>query len=98
MVSGQPPPRLRDHLLRELVDLSMSGRSSRSTLMFTNSSFMSARGGVVLEGLVRHDVAPVARRVADRQQDRLALRARALERLRAPTGYQSTGLCACCCR
>ena len=27
-------------------------------------------GGLVLEGLVRHHVAPVARRVADRQQDR----------------------------
>ena len=39
---------------------------------------------VVLEGLVLHDVAPVARRVADGQQDRLVLLARARERLLAP--------------
>ena len=30
-----------------------------------------ARGGVVLKALVRHDVAPVAGRIADREQDRL---------------------------
>ena len=30
------------------------------------------RGGFVLEALVRHDVAPVAGRIADREQDRLA--------------------------
>ena len=31
-----------------------------------------ARGGVVLEALVRHHVAPVAGRIADREQDRLS--------------------------
>ena len=48
----------------------MSGRSSRSTLMLTNSSFITAAVAVVLEALVRHHVAPVTGRVADRQQDR----------------------------
>ena len=39
---------------------------------------------VVLERFVGHDVAPVARRVADGEQDRLVLVAGALERLLAP--------------
>ncbi len=39
---------------------------------------------VVLERLVRHDVAPVARRVADREEDRLVLVARLREGLVAP--------------
>ena len=39
---------------------------------------------VVLERLVLHDVAPVARGVADREQDRLVLCARPVERLLAP--------------
>ena len=38
----------------------------------------------VLERLVLHDVAPVARRVADREEDRLVLGARARERVVAP--------------
>src|SRR5205823_10662823 len=42
------------------------------------------RGDVVLEGLVLHDVTPVAGRVADREQDRLVLFTRARERLLAP--------------
>ena len=43
------------------------------------------RGGrLVLERLVLHDVAPVAGRVADREQDRLVLGAGARERLLAP--------------
>ena len=62
----------------------MSGRSSRSTLMLTNSSFITRRGGVVLETLVRHDVAPVAGRIADREQDRLVGALGFRQRLRAP--------------
>ena len=42
------------------------------------------RRRVVLERLVRHHVAPVARRVADAQQDRLVFGLRALERLGRP--------------
>ena len=63
---------------------STSGRSSRSTFTFTNSSFMTAAIVGVLERLVRHHVAPVARRVPDRQQDRLVLGAGPGERLLAP--------------
>ena len=62
----------------------MSGRSSRSTLMLTNRAFIS-RGGVrVLEGFVRHDVAPVAGGVADREQDGLVRRPRLGQRRLAP--------------
>src|SRR4051794_20403268 len=42
------------------------------------------RDGLVLERLALHDVTPVARRVADREQDRLVLLACARERLLAP--------------
>ena len=42
------------------------------------------RGCLILEGLVRHDVAPVARRVTDAQQDRLPFPLRELERVRPP--------------
>jgi hypothetical protein len=41
-------------------------------------------GGLVLEGLVRHDVAPVARRITDAQQDRLLCGPRELECFRSP--------------
>ena len=67
-----------------IVTASTSGRSSRSTFTFTNRSFISAAVEVVLEGLVRHHVAPVARAVADGDEERLVLGARALERLVPP--------------
>jgi hypothetical protein len=41
-------------------------------------------GGLVLEGLALHDVAPVTRGVADREKDRLVLGLRARERLLTP--------------
>ena len=63
---------------------STSGRSSRSTFTLTNRSFITAAIVGVLERLVRHHVAPVARRVADRQEDRLVLGAGRGERLVAP--------------
>ena len=50
----------------------------------TNSSFMTAATSCVLERLVGHHVAPVAGRVADRQQDRLVLARGPGERLVAP--------------
>ncbi len=43
-----------------------------------------AGGLVVLERLVRHDVAPVARGVADAQKNRFVLALRSLERFRSP--------------
>ena len=63
---------------------STSGRSSRSTLMFTKRSFMTRGRLVVLERLVLHDVAPVAGGVPDREEDRLVLVPRLGERLFAP--------------
>ncbi len=42
------------------------------------------RGCLILEALVRHDVAPVAGRIADRQQDRFAGRLRLRERVGSP--------------
>ena len=49
----------------------------------------------VLEGLALHHVAPVARGVADRDEDRLVLAARARRSASSPHGYQSTGFSAC---
>ena len=63
---------------------SMSGRSSRSTLMLTNSSFRTACRGLVLEALLFQHVAPVARQIAHAQVNRLLFRARFGERLLAP--------------
>ncbi len=62
----------------------MSGRSSRSTLTLTNSSFITAAVSGSSKRLVRHHVAPVARGVADRQQHRPVLVARPVEGLVAP--------------
>ena len=52
--------------------------------MFTKCSFIDRRRRGVLERLVLHHVAPVAGRVADREQDRPVLLAGAGERLVAP--------------
>ena len=81
--SGQPPPSPITWIAFMKI-ASTSGRSSRSTLMLTNSSFITLRGRRVLEALVRHDVAPVARRVADRDEDRLVEALGLGERLLAP--------------
>ena len=53
-----------------------------------------ARGGVVLEALVRHDVAPMAGRIADREQDRLVAALGLRQRVAAPTATSRRG-CAC---
>ena len=53
------------------------------------------RGLGVLERLALHHVTPVARRVADRQQDRPLLVTRACRAPPRPTEYQSTGLSLC---
>ena len=53
---------------------------------------------VVLEALVLHDVAPVAGRVADAEEDRPIELAGPRASASAPQGYQSTGLWACCRR
>ena len=52
--------------------------------MLTNSSFITRGGGLVLEALVRHDVAPVAGGIADREQDRLVAALGLGQRRRSP--------------
>ncbi len=71
---------------------SRSGRSSRSTLMHTKCSFISAGDAFVLERLALHHVAPVARRVADAEEDRLVL---AHARARAPPVPRDTSRRGC---
>ena len=51
-------------------------------------------GGFVLEALMRHDVAPMAGRVADREQDRLAGRL-ASASASGPQAHHCTGLSLC---
>ena len=75
---------LRQQLVRELVDAVEVGPLLAVHLHVDEQLVHQRRGRLVLEGLVRHDVAPVAGGVADREQDRLGGSARALERLRAP--------------
>ena len=55
---------------------------------------MQRRGRVILERLVRHHVAPVARGVPDRSRTGTSRR-RASANASSPHGYQSTGLSAC---
>ena len=74
----------RDHLLRRLVDLVEVGPLLAVDLDVHEQAVHHSRGRGVLEGLVRHDVAPVAGRIADRQQDGLVLPLRQRERLLAP--------------
>jgi hypothetical protein len=44
----------------------------------------NSRNAVVLEGLVFHDMAPVARGVANREQERFVFSSRFLERFGSP--------------
>src|SRR6201994_2798216 len=73
---------------------SMSGRSSRSTLMLMNSSFItravsgSSNDSCAMTWHQWHAEYPTDSRIG-------LCSARALSRAAAPQGYQSTGLCAC---
>ena len=74
----------RQQRVRGLVDL-VEVRPLLAVDLDVDERVVHHRGdGRILERLVRHHVAPVARRVADRQQDRLVLAPRARERLLAP--------------
>ena len=76
---------LRQHLLRDLVDAVDVGPLFAIDLDVDEQVVHDLRPSPsILEDLVRHDVAPVAGGVADAQQDGLAFRARALERLGSP--------------
>ena len=74
----------RQELMARLIDLVEVGALLAVDLDVDEELVHEARGLFVLERLVRHDVAPVARRIADRQQDRLAARARRGERFFVP--------------
>ena len=74
----------RVELVRGLVDLVDVGPLLAIDLHVHEQIVHELRGGFVLERLVRHHVAPVTRRIADREQDRLVGRARGLERGLAP--------------
>ena len=85
------------HLLRELVD-AVDVRPLLAIHLDVHELLVhELRGGFVFERFVCHDVAPVARGISDREQDRLAFRF-ARSSASGPQGYQSTGLSACCCR
>ena len=81
----RPAPRaLREHLVRGLVDL-VEVRALLAVDLDVHEEAVHHRShGGVLEALVRHDMAPVACRIADREQDRLVLAPRPLQRLWAP--------------
>ena len=75
---------LRQHLVRGLVD-AVEVRTFLAVDLDVDERRVHHRGGgFVLERLVRHDMAPVTGRIADREQDRLVLGPRLLERLGAP--------------
>ena len=97
---GQRPAAgaLREHLVRALVDLVEVGPLLAVDLDVDEQAVHHRGDRRVLEALVRHDVAPVARRVADREQDRLVLAARPRRAPRRPTGTSRPGSPACCWR
>ncbi len=75
---------LGEHLVRGLVDAIEVGALLAIDLDVDEELVHDRGTGRVLEGFVRHHVAPVAGGVADREQDRLVLAARPLESLRPP--------------
>ncbi len=75
---------LREHLVRGLVDLVEVGPLLAVDLHVDEKPVHHRCDLRILEALVRHDVAPMARGVADREQDRLVLGAGARERFLAP--------------
>jgi hypothetical protein len=74
----------RQQLLALLVDAIEIGPLLAIDLDVDVERIHKLRGRRVLERFVRHDVAPMTGGIADRQQDRLVLAARAFERLAAP--------------
>ena len=80
----RPPPSTGEHLDGLHVDVIHVGSLLAIHLDAHEVLVHDARDPGVFERLPLHDMAPVARRVADRQKDRLVLGARLRERLLAP--------------
>ncbi len=81
----RPAPRAARHQrMRHLIDLVKVRTLLAVDLDVDEVRVHGRRDGRVLERLVRHHVAPVARRVADGEQDRLAFAPRESERFLAP--------------
>jgi len=80
----RPAAVLAHEMQRRHVDLVDVGPLLAVDLDVDEQRIHHLGGGVVLEALVRHHVAPVAGRVADREQDRLVGALRLGERLRPP--------------
>ena len=72
------------HLVGQLVDVVEIGPLLAIDLDVHEIVVHQIGGGAVLEGLVGHDVAPVAGRVADRKEDRAVFATGGFERLVAP--------------
>ena len=75
---------LREHLVRRLVDLVQVGPLLAIDLDADEEAVHHRGHGRIFEALVRHDMAPVAGRIADRQQNRLVFTTRPLQRLLSP--------------
>ena len=89
-----PPPLAGEHLGRRHVDLVEVGAFLAVDLDADEAAVHQLGDRRVGERFALHDVAPVAGRVAHRQEDRLVLAARPLDRLRRPTGTSRPG-CPC---
>ena len=74
----------REELVRHLVDLVEVRALLAVHLDVDEVGVHRLRGGLVLERLVGHDVAPVAGGVANRKEDRTVLRPRPIESFRPP--------------
>ncbi len=94
---GQRPAAgaLSDELLCGLIDLVQIGTFFAIHLDVDEQLVHQCGGGGILEGFVRHDMAPVTGRITDRQQNGLVLPFCGEQRL-SSQGCQSTGLSACC--
>ena len=73
-----------EHLLRELVQAIEVGTFLAIDLDIDEALVHQRRSGRILEGLVRHHVAPVAGGIADREQNGLVLATRQRQRRIAP--------------
>ena len=83
---GQRPATraLREHLVGKLIDLVEIGALFAIDLDVDEQLVHHLGHGGVLKAFMRHHVAPVAGRIADREQDRFVLALRALEGIPSP--------------